>query len=250
IGRNFSRGRNCAGTDSHGPGVRNVSDRGRRGVELQPDRRESHGSSGADSTPTGRRLKARASFGSPRGETMNRFTNRVLGIILAFILSWMEPLAAFAQQPTDASQQQPAGNSQPAPNAQQNAPGNTTPDSRNTAPTREEQENKATQEQINGQRLPESPSSVRNNPTEQPSTATQAPSQAAPIEPTGTAAAQTGRISGNAASRPAGAAIAPAKQHQARSLLIKLGVIAGAGVALGTVYGLSRASGPKPPGAK
>jgi hypothetical protein len=29
-----------------------------------------------------------------------------------------------------------------------------------------------------------------------------------------------------------------------------LGVIAGAGVALGTVYGLSRASGPKPPGAK
>ena len=66
----------------------------------------------------------------------------------------------------------------------------------------------------------------------------------------GTAAAQAGRVTGNAASRPAGAAIAPAKQRQVRSILIKMGVIAGAGVALGTVTALTKASGPKPPGAK
>lgn len=181
---------------------------------------------------------------------MNRFTHRALGASLALILSWMEPMAALAQQAAGTAQQQPPANTQPAPDAQQTAPSSPAPDSQTTSPTREEQENKATQDLVNGQRLPESPSSVKNNPTEQPSTATQTPSQVAPIEPTGTAAAQSGRISGNAASRPAGAAIAPAKQHQARSLLIKLGVIAGAGVALGTVYGLSRASGPKPPGAK
>jgi hypothetical protein len=177
---------------------------------------------------------------------MNQFTNRVLGACLALILSGIEPVSALAQQSAPAPQQQPPANTQPAPDAQQ-APANATnPDSQ----TREEQENKATQDLMNGQRVPESPSSVKNNPTEQQGAAAQAPAAPTPVEPTGTAAAQSGRISGNAASRPAGAAIAPAKQHQARSFLIKLGVIAGAGVALGTVYGLSRASGPKPPGAK
>jgi hypothetical protein len=55
---------------------------------------------------------------------------------------------------------------------------------------------------------------------------------------------------GGTASRPAGAAIAPAKQKQVRSFLLKMGVIAGAGVALGTVYALSRSSSPTPPGAR
>ena len=69
-------------------------------------------------------------------------------------------------------------------------------------------------------------------------------------QPTGTAAAQAGKLSGNAASRPAGAAIAPAKQRQVRSFLIKMGVIAGAGVAIGTVALLSKGTSPKPPGAR
>ncbi|HZQ68640.1 MAG TPA: hypothetical protein VFA68_08990 [Terriglobales bacterium] len=180
---------------------------------------------------------------------MNQFTNRVLACCLALILSGMEPMAAFAQQPAADPQQQPPTNAQPAPETEQTTPSTTTPDSQ-ASPTREEQENKATQDLMNNQRLPESPSSVKNNPTEQQGPSAQAPAQVAPTEPTGTAAAQSGRISGNAASRPAGAAIAPAKQHQARSFLIKMGIIAGAGIALGTVYGLSRASGPKPPGAK
>jgi hypothetical protein len=61
-----------------------------------------------------------------------------------------------------------------------------------------------------------------------------------PEEPLG--AATAGRVStvGGAAAKPAGLAIAPAKQHQTRSLLIKIGAIAAAGAAIGTVYALSR----------
>jgi hypothetical protein len=68
-------------------------------------------------------------------------------------------------------------------------------------------------------------------------------------EPEGTAAARAARTIGGPASKPAGSAIAPAKQRQVRSLLIKIGAIAGAGVALGTVYALTRGTPSKPPGA-
>lgn len=82
-------------------------------------------------------------------------------------------------------------------------------------------------------------------------TATQQTQNAAPVQqPTGTAAAQQGKISGSALSEPAGVAIAPAKQKRVRSILIKMGFIAGAGIALGTVAALSSASPAKPPGAQ
>src|SRR5258708_7469025 len=61
-----------------------------------------------------------------------------------------------------------------------------------------------------------------------------------PAEPVGAAAAEKVPTVGGAASRPASAAIAPAKQRQTRSLLLKIGAIAAAGAALGTVYALSR----------
>lgn len=61
-------------------------------------------------------------------------------------------------------------------------------------------------------------------------------------QPEGTAVAPPIEVSGGAASKPAGVAIAPPKQRRIRSLLIKMGVIAGAGVAIGTVVGLSAAS--------
>ena len=60
--------------------------------------------------------------------------------------------------------------------------------------------------------------------------------------PVGTAAAPYEKGIGVAASRPAGAVIAPAKQRRTRSILIKVGVILAAGVAIGTVAGLSAAS--------
>jgi hypothetical protein len=67
--------------------------------------------------------------------------------------------------------------------------------------------------------------------------------------PLGAAAAEAGVTAGGAASRPAGSAIAPAKQGQRRSLLIKVGLIAAGGAAIGAVYALSRGTGSVPPGA-
>jgi hypothetical protein len=66
--------------------------------------------------------------------------------------------------------------------------------------------------------------------------------------PAGAAAAQKGETAGGAASKPAGAAIAPVKQRQMRSFLLKLGLIAAGGAAIGTVYALSRGTSSTPPG--
>ena len=67
--------------------------------------------------------------------------------------------------------------------------------------------------------------------------------------PVGTAAAEAPTVSGITAAQPAGAAIAPAKQHRVRTLVLKVGAILGAGVAVGTVVALSAATPSKPPGA-
>lgn len=66
-------------------------------------------------------------------------------------------------------------------------------------------------------------------------------------EPLGAATAGSVRTTGGGASRPAGNAIAPAKQHQVRSFLIKFGAIAAAGVAVGTVYALTKGTPSVPP---
>lgn len=70
-----------------------------------------------------------------------------------------------------------------------------------------------------------------------------------PQRPVGTAAAEAPRVSGITAAQPAGVALAPAKQHRARAIVIKVGAIVGAGAALGTVIGLTEATHSKPPGA-
>lgn len=64
--------------------------------------------------------------------------------------------------------------------------------------------------------------------------------------PVGTAAAPYEKATGVAASRPAGAVVAPAKQKRSRSFLIRVGLIVGACVAVGTVVGLSAASPSRP----
>src|SRR5205809_1494683 len=92
--------------------------------------------------------------------------------------------------------------------------------------------------------LPDSPGKVNAGSSSAPqgnSTANSAQSAQSP-QPSGTAVAPPVQVSGGAASKPAGVAIAPPKQRQVRSLLLKLGLIAGAGVAIGTVVGLSEAS--------
>jgi len=81
---------------------------------------------------------------------------------------------------------------------------------------------------------------LSQRPSQQPSTVI--------TEPLGTAAAEDVPTNGGAASRPAGTAIAGAKQHQMRSLFLKLGAVAAAGVAIGTVAALSKATPSTAPG--
>lgn len=101
--------------------------------------------------------------------------------------------------------------------------------------------------------FPNSPGSMRsqtaeNNPQFVGQQASSGEQQAQ--EPVGTAAAGSVETTGVAASKPAGAAIAPAKQRRTRSLLIKVGALVGASVAIGTVVALSSASPSRPPGAR
>jgi hypothetical protein len=67
--------------------------------------------------------------------------------------------------------------------------------------------------------------------------------------PSGAAGAKAPTVKGAPAARPVGAAIAPAKTRRRRSLLIKAGLIAGACVAVGSAFALSKGSPSKPPGA-
>ena len=81
------------------------------------------------------------------------------------------------------------------------------------------------------------------------------PQSAAPAQrqeeqrPVGTAAAEAPKVSGITAAQPAGVAIAPAKQRRVRTIVLKVGAIAGAGAALGAVIALTAATPSKPPGA-
>ena len=109
------------------------------------------------------------------------------------------------------------------------------------------------------EQLPDSPGAVRDqliSQAQQPALETpqsvppQEPQEAPPQKPVGAAAAEIGNASGIAASKPAGVAMAPAKQRQSRSLLLKLGAIMGAGAAIGAVVALSMGTSSKPPGVR
>lgn len=65
-------------------------------------------------------------------------------------------------------------------------------------------------------------------------------------KPVGTAAAPYKKTTGVTASRPSGAVIAPAKQRRVRSILIRVGIVVAAGVAIGTVVALSQGSPSRP----
>ncbi len=101
------------------------------------------------------------------------------------------------------------------------------------------------------QELPAAPSSNQNaQPQQQQQANTPAASPQPAQQPLGAAVGQAGAAAGVPASEPAGTAIAPAKQRQVRSLLIKLGAVAAAGAAIGIVYALSKSSPSTPPGVR
>ena len=91
--------------------------------------------------------------------------------------------------------------------------------------------------------LPSAPVPQSSSPQQQAQPAQQ---PNAPQQPVGTAAAPYEKPTGVPGSRPAGAAIAPAKQRRVRAIVISLGlVLAGAG-AIGAIAGLSKASHSQP----
>jgi hypothetical protein len=95
--------------------------------------------------------------------------------------------------------------------------------------------------------LPDAPTPVQPAQQSQDSPSVQPQNQGA--VPAGAAGAKAPTVRGAPASRTVGAAIAPAKQGQRRSLLIKVGLVAGACVAIGSAFALSKGSPSKPPGA-
>jgi len=75
------------------------------------------------------------------------------------------------------------------------------------------------------------------------------PAQQPEPAPSGVAGAKAANVKGSPVAQPAGAAVAPIRQHGHRSLLIKLGLVAGAGIAVGSAVALSERSPSRPPGA-
>lgn len=93
--------------------------------------------------------------------------------------------------------------------------------------------------------LPDSPEPAQTQSTSKPDSQPRSQSMQ---QPAGTAAAQVENSTGDAAYKPVGAAIAPARQKRSRMFLIKIGALVGAGVAIGSVAALSSASPSRPPG--
>lgn len=149
-------------------------------------------------------------------------TTRVLATALAFLLCCTPELVLAASGQATAKQQPSAAQTNSAP-SDSSQPANSVPDAPQPAAAN-------APPQSGGQ----------NNPSSQQQQAQQ---------PEGTAAARAARTIGGPASKPAGSAIAPAKQRQTRSLLIKIGAIVGVGATVGTVYALTRGTPTRPPGA-
>lgn len=173
-----------------------------------------------------------------------------------------------AQQPTETTAQQPQSK-QTTPAQPNVAPGATTP--ANAQPTTAGQTQPAQPQQtqpgssgtiVNPSQAPLQPVTSYPNANEtnqqqpdqsnatptQTTTVPDAPQPKRPAEPVGAAAAESVPTSGGAAAKPAGVAIAPAKQHQTRSLMIKIGAALAAGAAIGTVFALSHSTPSTPPG--
>ena len=104
------------------------------------------------------------------------------------------------------------------------------------APPQSSQSNTTAQ----GDTLPDAP---------QPQTAQAPPSQPPVTPPAGAAGAKAPQVKGSPVAQPAGAAVAPARQRGHRSLLIKVGLLAGTGIAVGSILALSQRSPARPPGA-
>jgi hypothetical protein len=197
--------------------------------------------------------------------------HRIASIVSTILMAvWFlsQPLLA-EQSNSQSTPQQPDAAQQPQSN--QTAPANT------TAPANAQPQSQANQQAQPAQQQQPGGSGTTVNPSQAPlqpvttypnandtqqqadqpivsapaqaTTVPEAPQPKKPAEPVGAAAAESVPTAGGAAAKPAGVAIAPAKQHQTRSLLIKVGAALAAGAAIGTVFALSHSTPSTPPGA-
>jgi hypothetical protein len=133
-------------------------------------------------------------------------------------------------------------NQQPAP-AQQTQPA--TPDSQ---PVQQPVQQPGQQPATNQQAQPAAPAQQPDAPAPAFASRSQDGAQTGDVErrdaqnPVGTAAAPLTRPTGVAGSRPAGAAIAPAKQKRVKAIFIRIGLIVAGAAAAGAVIGLSKGS--------
>jgi hypothetical protein len=204
----------------------------------------------------------------------------IAGLCSAPLLRAQQTNPSTAQQPPETSQQpqQPAG-TQPAQTDQSqpvNPPTSTQAPAQNTQPAAPAGQNQPQQPasqqpanqqpvnpgtSVNPSQAPLAPVTTypdasdaqqeQQSPNTAPAAQTTVPEAPQPkkqTEPVGAATAESVPTSGGAAAKPAGIAIAPAKQHQTRSLLFKIGAVVAAGAALGTVYALSHGTSSTPPG--
>lgn len=172
------------------------------------------------------------------------------------------------QQPTQPAQAiPPATTDQAQPGTTQTTAAPATSPAQNTQPVAPANQNQQQQQpltpgtSVNPSQAPLAPVTTypdasgaqqdQTSPNAEPQTTTTVPEGPKPkpqTEPVGAATAESVPTSGGAAAKPAGIAIAPAKQHQTRSLLFKIGAVVAAGAALGTVYALSHSTSSTPPG--
>jgi hypothetical protein len=203
---------------------------------------------------------------------MIRCIDRSIGVLLIILLAGSPELFAMAGQenggpvaqttPATAAQQSATqANSQEAEHQDSGSPDRDLPDSPGSLLAQQSAQGVPSQPPAQDSQPAQGSPPAQTDPAAKQATSpepntppngSQAPSnpqsQSAPQQPVGAAAAQIGRTTGGAASKPAGAALAPAKQNRTRSLVLKLGLLAGAGIAVGTVAALSHASPSRPPG--
>jgi hypothetical protein len=158
---------------------------------------------------------------------------RQVAACLAIFLAVPFAQAADTQPPAATASQQSA--TPPAAQTQSSDPATSNPAPPSSQPTATPSE-------------PKPPASDDADQDETPEALPSAPQQQqnGNSNPVGTAAAPYEKTTGVAASRPAGAVVAPAKQKRSRSFLIRVALIAGACVAVGVVVGLSAASPSRP----
>ena len=165
-------------------------------------------------------------------KSSNHWMGRSIAVVMMLLLAFpaSEAGSAMAQQATPSESR-----------ASQSAPGATNASDNRQLAKAADPENA----------LPEAPAPA-NSPAAE--TGAQAPApqpdnaqpQQSPHQPVGAAAAPYEPTMGIAASRPSGAAIAPAKQRRVRTIVISLGVVAGAAIAAGSVIALSHGSPSRP----